>query len=223
MRVLVVAAHPDDELLGCGGTIGAHVDRGDQVKIVIAATGATSRDDSTQAYVETLQAHAASAASILGADEPEFLNLPDNRLDSIDLLDIVKLLQPVIDAYSPEIIYTHFDGDLNIDHGALCRAVLTAARPLPGSPTRTICAFETLSSTEWFPSATTQPFQATKYVNISAQLEKKLEALACYEGEMREPPHPRSLEAVRALATVRGSEVGLPAAEAFVVLRDIGL
>jgi N-acetylglucosamine malate deacetylase 1 len=221
VKVLVVAAHPDDEMLGCGGAIAAHAAAGDEVQIVIAATGGTSRDDADQAYLEALQANARAAASIVGAAAPRFLNLPDNRLDSVDLLDIVKLVERVLVETKPEIIYTHFDGDLNIDHGILCRAVLTAARPLPGASTRAIYAFETLSSTAWFPSTGKRPFAPTHYVDITGHVDAKLDALRCYAGEMRDPPHPRSLEVVKALATLRGSEVGLAAAEGFHVLRQI--
>jgi LmbE family N-acetylglucosaminyl deacetylase len=222
VRVLVVAAHPDDELLGCGGTIAWHATRGDLVDVLIMATGATSRDDpAALAYVEALQASARRAAGILGAREPRFLGLPDNRLDSLDLLDVVKRLENVLAETRPEVVYTHFDGDLNVDHEITARAVLTAARPFPSAVTRAIYAFETLSSTEWRPSGAIAGFRPARFVDIGPFLERKIEALACYAGEMRDFPHPRSPEAVRALATLRGAAAGLAAAEAFMVLREM--
>jgi LmbE family N-acetylglucosaminyl deacetylase len=221
VNVVVVAAHPDDEVLGCGGTVARYAAEGHAVTSVIVATGSTSRDGSPPGYVDALRDHAHAAARALGARPPRFLGLPDNRLDTLPLLDVVKLVEAVLDELRPEIVLTHFDGDLNIDHGVVGRAVLTAARPLPGSPVRAIYAFETPSSTEWQFSPTTTGFRPNRYVLLSEeQVERKLAALASYAGEMREPPHPRSLVAVRAMATVRGSEAGASAAEAFMVLRE---
>ena len=133
--VLVVAAHPDDEVLGCGGTIARHALDGDDVFILILAEGATSRDGNTastfSAEVTALQTAATKAAEILGVAPPRFLGLPDNRLDSLDLLDVVKAVEAVISEISPTIVYTHYVGDLNIDHQIAFRAVITACRPQP--------------------------------------------------------------------------------------------
>jgi len=221
MNVLVVAAHPDDELLGCAGTIARHAAAGDRVHILIAAEGATSRADGGQEEVLVLQQAARLAAEILGAEAPRFAGFPDNRMDRIPILDITKAVEAVVEEVGPAVIYTHHGGDLNRDHRMLHEAVVTACRPLPGRPFRKLLTFETLSSTEWASEAVGIAFRPRRYVDISATLEDKLRALACYESEMRPFPHPRSAEAVTALAALRGSQVGLVAAEAFDVIFDI--
>lgn len=221
MNVLVVAAHPDDELLGCAGTIARHALAGDRVHILIAAEGATSRAAGGPDEVEALQQAARQAAEILGAEPPRFAGFPDNRLDSLAILDITQAVEAVVEEVRPTVIYTHHGGDLNRDHRLLHEAVVTACRPLPGRPFRKLLVFETLSSTEWASEAVGAPFRARHYVDISATLDVKLRALACYAAEMRPFPHPRSAEAVTALAALRGTQVGLVAAEAFDVIFEI--
>jgi len=213
--VLVVAAHPDDEILGCGGAIARHAGRGDRVHIAIVAEGETSRDNGDAAAVSRLRDAAAAAARTLGAEAPVHLGLPDNRLDSIALLDVVKEIENVIGQVSPSIVYTHHGGDLNIDHRVVHQAVVTACRPLPGSTIEAVRCFETVSSTEWASDSIGAAFRPTQYVNIDAFLAIKLEALQHYEMEMRPFPHARSLEAIEALARLRGSQAGFAAAEAF--------
>lgn len=221
MKVLVVAAHPDDEILGLGGTTAKHVRAGDSVSVVIVATGATSRAGATEteseAEVLALRACAAAAARVLGTDAPVFLGLPDNRLDSIALLDLVQALESECRRVDPEIIYTHHHADLNIDHRLVHQAVMTAARPLPGSRLIATYCFETPSSTEWGD----QVFRPQRFVDIAETLDQKLRALRCYASEMRAFPHPRSEVSIEALARVRGAESGLAAAEAFEVRREI--
>jgi len=224
--VLVVAAHPDDELLGCAGTIARHVDAGDTVNIAILAEGATSRDASRQAEARKDEleglAHAAQAAGrILGVASVECLALPDNRMDSIDLLDVVKEVERIMARHRPAIVYTHHVGDVNVDHQVVHRAVYTAARPTPGSTVERLLAFETVSSTEWMPAGSGAAFVPNWFVDISATLERKLEALAVYRSEMRDWPHPRSLRAVEHLARWRGATIGTDAAEAYVLMRQI--
>ena len=220
--VLVVAAHPDDELLGCGGTLIRHAQEGDTVHIVILAEGATSRDhpNETDAQEGTaeLKLACADAARIIGAQPPVLVGFPDNRMDRLELLDITKLVETHVERTRPSIVYTHHGGDLNIDHQLTHQAVLTACRPV-GSGVEAIYAFETLSSTEWgFPD---RPFVPNRFVNIENQLEQKFKALACYSSEMRGFPHPRSPEAVEALARSRGATSALSAAEGFMVVREI--
>jgi LmbE family N-acetylglucosaminyl deacetylase len=218
-RVLIVAAHPDDEVLGCGGAIARHADRGDAVLIVFAADGETSRTGGEK-RLSGRRDCARKAADILKAREPLFFDFPDNRMDTVPLLDVVQQLEKVVADFQPTIAYTHHGCDLNVDHRVVHQATITALRPMPGRPTRGIFAFEVPSSTEWAvapPSA----FLPTRFVDISSVLDRKIAALKCYEVEMREFPHSRSIESLRALAAWRGASVGLTAAEAFLTLRWI--
>ena len=226
-RVLVVAAHPDDEVLGCGGTIARHADAGDQVQVLIVAEGATSRQqkrDRLQAYEElsTLAQSAQKAGSLLGAAGVELLDLPDNRLDSLDRLDLIKRIEQRIDRHQPQVVYVHHAGDVNVDHRRLHEAVVTACRPTPGHPVKRLLSFEVASSTEWQPPGSASAFQPNWFVDISAQWQRKREALEAYESEMRPWPHARSLKAVEHLARWRGAQGGVEAAEAFCLLRQLG-
>jgi LmbE family N-acetylglucosaminyl deacetylase len=224
--VLVVAAHPDDEVLGCGGTIARHADAGDQVQVLIVAEGATSRQqqrDRVQATCElsALAQAAQRAGAILGAQGVELLDLPDNRLDSLDRLDLIKQIEERIARHQPQVVYVHHAGDVNVDHRRLHEAVVTACRPTPGQPVRRLLSFEVASSTEWQPPGSALPFQPNWFVDISAQWSRKHEALAAYASEMRPWPHARSLEALEHLARWRGCQVGVEAAEAFCLLRQL--
>lgn len=224
--ILVVAAHPDDELLGCAGTIARHVRAGHTVNVAILAEGSTSRDATRDvaAHGEELSelTRAAQAAGrVLGVNSVECLGLPDNRMDSLDLLDVVKVVEDLIARHRPDTIYTHHLGDVNVDHKVTQRAVFTAARPLPGHPVARILSYETVSSTEWMPAGSAPTFAPNWFVDISDTLDTKLESLAVYEGEMRDWPHPRSLKAVEHLARWRGAQVGCDAAEAFMLLRHV--
>ena len=221
-KVLVVAAHPDDEVLGVGGTVARHVIEGDTVNALLLGEGITSRGTSDTTN-ELTQLHEATkaAALVLGINEVKNLALPDNRLDSNDLLDIIRLVEEAVSKFEPDTKYTHFGGDLNIDHRITHSAVLTACRPTPSSTVNRIYAFETLSSTEWGLDNFGRQFRPRKYVDISQTMSAKVDALACYKSEIRSFPHARSIEAVEALALLRGSQVGLPKAEAFEILLDI--
>jgi len=216
--VLIVAAHPDDEILGVGGTIARHVSRGDVVEILIVAEGATSRSDAEDGDLAKLREAANKAAQALGASPPILLGFPDNKLDSVPLLDLIHAVEAHAKALSPSIVYTHHRGDLNVDHRQVHEAVLTAFRPLPGETVRAIYAFETISSTEW---GVGPAFRPNHFVDIESVLEQKLEALSHYAMEMRDAPHARSMDAVKALAQMRGATVGLAAVEAFEVVRQI--
>lgn len=219
--ILCIAAHPDDEVLGCGGTLARHAAEGDTVHTLILADGESSR---TQADGDAIaQRHAASeaAAHALGIHAPQCLALPDNRLDSMDMLDIIQQIELVIARIKPTIIYTHHGGDLNVDHRIAHEATLTACRPQPGSSVRTIYSFETPSSTEWASSSMSAPFLPTRFVNIAASWDAKSQALDAYKDEMRAFPHARSVQAVEALARWRGASVGYSFAEAFMVIRDM--
>jgi N-acetylglucosamine malate deacetylase 1 len=219
-KVLIVAAHPDDEVLGCGGTIARHADAGDAVDILFVSDGVGARAGST-ADLDRRCKSARAAAEILGARPPYFLNLPDNRLDSVPLLDIIKAIEKFVFELSPTRVYTHHSGDLNIDHRLVHEAVVTACRPISESHVRYLFAFEVLSSTEWGTHAGEAQFWPDHFVDVHNQMDRKLAALAAYAEEMHPFPHPRSIEAVRALATMRGATAGLEAAEGFLTIRVI--
>lgn len=220
-RVFVVAAHSDDEALGCGGTIAALAERGADVTVMFLTNGVGARNE----YVEepkVLRRIAASRAAceVMGVSRIEQLDFPDNRLDSVPLLDVVQAIEPIIADVKPSIILTHFVDDLNVDHRICHQAVLTACRPQPGHTVKTILGFEVASSTEWAFSGS--PFEPNYFVDISDTLELKLHALDVYYEEMRAAPHPRSRRNIEALARWRGATVGCDAAEAFTVVRMIG-
>jgi LmbE family N-acetylglucosaminyl deacetylase len=218
--VLVVVAHPDDDVLGAGGTMARHARAGSKVHILFLADGVSARGGDKLAAERRAKA-ARNAAACLGALEPAFLGLPDNRLDSLDLLDITQAIEGIISKVGPSIVYTHHAGDLNIDHAICHRAVVTACRPLPGSKLRAIYAMEVPSSTEWAEPTESNAFQPARFVDISAVQDLKRRALEAYAEEMRPYPHPRSFEAVEALGKWRGASAGLHIAEAFMVLREI--
>jgi len=219
MKILVVVAHPDDEVLGVGATLARHVSNGDDVHVLVAGEGPAARGGksvSNEAF-----AAAKEAAMELGTHPPELLGLPDNRLDTLPLLDVIQSIEAVIERVTPRVVYTHSGADLNADHRILHQAVVTACRPLPASLVRKLYAFETVSSTEWSTAAMGASFRPTHFVGITAFWSKKLAALHCYESEMREFPHARSFEAIEAIARLRGSQSGLGMAEAFETLLDI--
>lgn len=221
-RVLVVAAHADDEVLGCGGTIARHVVEGDEVRVVFLADGVSARPAVVETAGVRRDTAAERAARLLGVSRIDAFRLPDNRLDQMALLDIVQQLEPVIRDYRPSRIYTHHGGDLNVDHRIALQSVLTACRPQPGCSVREILAFEVLSSTGWNDPGLL-PFVPNWFVDISASMETKMAALAAYSEEMRPAPHVRSEAAVRHLAALRGHSVGVVAAEAFVLMRSVQL
>jgi LmbE family N-acetylglucosaminyl deacetylase len=224
-RVLVVAAHPDDEVLGCGATIARLAREGNSVHIAIVAEGITSRAPNREAgdfsAVELLQQHGRNAAKVLGAQEISFYGLPDNRLDTMPLLDIVKMVEQLIHNIQPDCVYTHHAGDLNLDHVAVSRAVTIATRPVQGCPVRELYQFEVPSSTDWSFQQFEPSFRPNVFMEIHQTLPLKLEAMSCYKTEVRAFPHPRSGEALSAIARRWGSVAGLPAAEVFQLVRAI--
>jgi len=215
---LIVAAHTDDEVLGCGGTIARHVSEGDVVYAVFMADGVSSRAQADQNDLALRNSASEHARKILGIQKNYYLGLPDNRLDSLQLIEVIQRLEPIIHELKPNTIYTHHHGDLNVDHSITHRAVMTACRPVPGHSVREIYAFEVMSSTEWA-TPFAEPFIPNHYVDISCQLTQKLNALGAYEVEMRETPHSRSVEHITHLAYHRGHTVGVMAAEGFVTVR----
>lgn len=224
--VLVVAAHPDDEILGCGGTIIKHNLDGDDVYVLIMAEGLTSRDisrnvDYREDELRELHSKSIEAAKIMGVKDVRLLSFPDNRMDGIELLEVVKKVEEVVEVVKPEIVYTHHAGDVNIDHTVTHNAVITACRSLPDCTVKTLLFFETLSSTEWQMMTSDKIFYPNWYENITDVFNKKIEALKCYDSEMREYPHPRSYINVENLARYRGMIIGCNMAEAFSLGRMI--
>lgn len=223
---LVVAAHPDDEVLGCGATMARLAHEGWAVHVLIVAEGATSRADKRdpmlhkEALSELAQC-AKMANELLGAASVTLLNLPDNRMDGMDLLDVIKIVESTIQKHQPSLVLTHHVGDVNVDHAVLHKAVVTACRPQSGHPVQTLLFFEVPSSTEWQPPASAVPFTPNYFYDVTSFLDKKMLALDAYKPEMRAFPHPRSVEAVVHLARWRGATVGYFAAEAFMLGRAI--
>lgn len=225
MKVLVVAAHPDDEVLGCGGTIARLAREGHEVNILILGEGLTARsrqrDHADRHQVEQLHAHCRQAAELLGAKELVKHEFPDQRLDTVPLLEVIKVIEETLARFKPEVVYTHHGGDLNLDHRVVHEAVLVATRPLPGQSVREVYAFEVPSSTEWTFQQLQPTFRPNTFVDIDDTLDVKLQAMAAYESEARAFPHPRSPEALQAIAHRWGSVVGRPAAEAFELIRAV--
>jgi LmbE family N-acetylglucosaminyl deacetylase len=211
MRILVVAAHPDDEILGVGGTVRRHVLAGDQVQSVVVCEGETVRYGERNVAQEEM---GRKAALVLGSGI-EFLRFPDQRLEEILLTQLIEALEARVRELQPQIVYTQFIGDVNLDHRRLFDAVLVAARPMAES-LRAVYAFETCSSTEW---GWPQLFKPDTFVDISETLDAKLEAMACYSSEVKSWPHPRSLESLRYRAHYFGSMACMDAAEPFVTVR----
>jgi len=226
MTTLVIAAHPDDELLGCGASIAKWINAGEEVHILIMAEGATSRTvnrniEQKSEELSLLTKSAQQAAQIIGAKSLKLSGFPDNRMDSIDLLDIVKVIESEIELLQPKTVVTHHSGDLNIDHRIVHQAVMTACRPIPNHIVRRLLTFETLSSTEWQTTSFTTPFQPNWFEDVTKTIDRKMEALEAYHSEMREWPHARSLQSIEYLARSRGASIGCKAAEAFMLMREI--
>lgn len=222
---LVVVAHPDDEVLGVGGTIAKCALAGDEVYCLFLGEGITSRYCQQEKMMEDalkeLRTQAEKAAKILGIKKLFFKDFPDNRFDSVPLLTIIKAVEEVKEEVEPDIVYTHHQGDLNIDHQVTSKAVLTACRFLKGERVREIYFFEVPSSTEWNSPHSQNYFMPNVFMDIRKTFGKKIEALRAYQGEIREYPHPRSPEALRAIAMRWGSTVGREFAEAFELIRAV--
>jgi len=211
-RVLVIAAHPDDELLGCGGTVALHAQNGDSVWSVIMCEGGSLRNVNQSDKGEH---HANLAAKVLGVKKVCLLNFPDQRLDTFTLTDIVTPLEKIVAELKPNIVYCQFGGDINRDHELLFKALMVAVRPTV-TCIEAVYAFDTASSTEWaFPRS----FIPDTWVDISSTLDKKLEAMSCYKSELREYPHPRSIEGLKYKAHSWGNQACMNAAEVFMTIR----
>ena len=222
--ILILAAHPDDEVLGCGGTIAKLVDEGAIVHIAFLADGVFSRSNiNINQEIELISRRSAAekACEILGVKSVSFGDFPDNRMDTISLLSITQVVEGLIVEHQPEIVFTHHFGDLNIDHRRLHQAAVTACRPQQNNPVRTLLSFEVPSSTEWQTPGGASGFIPNWFVDISKTLDQKLAAVEAYASELRAWPHPRSLEGIRHLAGWRGATVCVDAAEAFMLVRTV--
>jgi len=223
--ILVLAAHPDDEVLGCGGTIARFASEGCSVHVAFLADGVTARSDGSRGAKQPELAARRSAADkaghILGVSSMSFGDLPDNRLDTIALLDIVKIIEELIETHRPTMVLTHHAADVNIDHRRIHDAVAVACRPQSGRSVKTVLSFEVPSSTEWQFPAVMPAFAPNWFFDISSFLDRKLQALEAYAVELREWPHPRSRSGVQHLARWRGACVGVDAAEAFILGRQL--
>lgn len=222
-RILVVAAHPDDEVLGCGGTIARLVAQGYEVSVAILGEGSTSRalrrDQGADSSVDELEAQAKSVSALLGVSDLRCCRLPDNRFDTLPLLEVAKVVEEVLSDRKPETVFTHSGGDLNRDHQVAFQATLIATRPQGANTVREVYSYEVLSSSEWSFQRLEPVFRPNIYVDITQTLDKKIAALKLYAGEVRDFPHPRSPEALRAAAMRWGSVSGMLAAEAFEAVR----
>lgn len=212
-RVLVIAAHPDDEILGCGGTIKKFIKNGCEVVTAIVARGRPSEQHRMNKFAKRANAQ-------LGIKKLVFLNYPNLKLETFTLHTIVEKLGRLIQTHEPDVVLTHHGGDINRDHQIVAQAVMTATRPLPGKTPAEILCFETVSSTEWGANYA-DVFRPNFFVDITDTIDEKMKALEHYEAEMRPPPHPRSYEGVRHLAGVRGMSIGVHYGEAFEIMRRI--
>ncbi len=222
-KTLIVAAHPDDEILGCGGTAARLANEGQHVYTLILGEGITSRDNTRQrdkheTEITQLKKQIHDANSIIGVKETFVYDFPDNRFDTVPLLDIVKIIEEVKEKIKPHTIFTHYEKDLNIDHQITYHAVMTATRPQTGETVKDIYSFEVLSSTEWnFPLT----FSPDCFFDITKTIDIKIKAMEIYTSELRDYPHPRSLKGIRLNAENWGMKTGMPCAEAFKTVRTL--
>jgi LmbE family N-acetylglucosaminyl deacetylase len=215
-KILVVGAHPDDEILGCGGTLINHIRNRDTVYSLILGEGITSRSTSRdlskdKKKLSKIKLHAISANKLIGVKKLYFGNFPDNRFDSVNLLDLIKYIESIFTTIKPDIVYTHFYNDLNIDHRLTFQAVVTACRPYKNKCE--IYCFETLSSTDFSPGRNN--FNPNYFVDISKSINKKIQALKKYKTEIKKYPFIRSDKNIMTLAQYRGLNVGIKYCEAF--------
>lgn len=216
MKILIIAPHPDDEVLGCGGTIANHSKRGDEVYLCIVTKGYTP--DWSEEFLKNRPKEIEKANKILGIKKTYFLDYPTVKLDTIPQKELNEAISKVMNEVNPDILYIPHKGDLNKDHRLVFESSLVATRPVNHKVKR-ILSYETLSETEWGQSI--EPFILNVYVDISETFEKKIEAMKVYESELKQYPHPRSLEILEVLAKKRGSEIDVKFAEAFMLVREI--
>lgn len=222
-KILVVAAHPDDEVLGCGATLAKYSSEGHQLRVVFLTDGVGSRKNHDQEsfLIDERRKSAELAANILGVDSIKFGDYPDNSLDSVPLLEVINFVEAEVANFRPDVVLTHYTSDLNVDHRIVNQAVITATRPQANSNVKSVLCFEIPSSTEWQFSESYPSFKPNWFVDITSFWEKKVMALQAYSLEMRPFPHPRSYIGIESLSKWRGATIGAMAAEAFIMMRHI--
>ena len=219
MKVLIIAPHPDDEVLGCGGTVAKYAQSGDDVYLCVVTKAYPPEwpeDEIKERREEVL-----STNKILGIKKTYFLDFPTVKLDTIPQKELNDSIDRVVGEVKPDIVYIPHRGDVNKDHRLVFDAAMVAVRPEPGAVVKRVLCYETLSETEWAAPFSENIFIPNVYVDISETLDIKLKAMSEYRSELKEFPHPRSLEAISALAKMRGTAIGVKAAEAFMLVRDL--
>jgi LmbE family N-acetylglucosaminyl deacetylase len=218
-NVLVVAAHPHDEVLGCGGTIIKNIKMGNRVSVLTLTDGALGRYD--KKTTQRLRKGFLDSAKVLGLSKVFVANLPNQSLDTVPISRVIREIEGIVGAVKPEILYTHHGGDLNRDHRVVHEATLVATRPLPGSRIEKVLAYFVPSSTEYNDTTDGSHFKAKVFEDITREIDQKIKAFACYKTEERAFPHPRSREGLRTYAQMWGIGVGVPYAEPFCLIRGI--
>lgn len=219
MVVLVIAAHPDDEVLGCGGVMARHAHLSDQVHVLVVTRGIPEIFPPEQ--IEETRRELEAAHRVLGVSGVHFLDFPAPRLDMIPGHEVADSISQVIRSLQPGVVYMPHRGDIHRDHRVVYHATLVAARPINDCPVRRLLCYETLSETNWAPPIGDETFIPTVFADITSYLNLKLEAMSCYRSQLKSPPHSRSLQALESLARLRGATVSLPAAEAFMLVREV--
>ncbi len=219
MRILVLAAHPDDDVLGMGGTIALHALRGDEVRIVCVTDGSSTQYPDDAGIRERKNAEAVAAAKTLGVDDYVHLDLPDMRLDTLAHVEVNGVVEGHVQDFRPEVVYT-VQPDVNRDHRTLFDSVAVATRPVPDQPVRRLLTYAPTSSTEWTP-APTNWFVPNWFVDVTETMQRKLDAFACFETESRPYPHPRNAQGLEAHARFFGATIGCEYAEPFVLVRSV--
>ncbi len=222
-KILIVAAHPDDEVLGCFATVAKFIKQGYDAYTLILSGGKTSRGKVDENELHLLQEEMKSANDFIGIKKVFIANFPDNAFDSVSLLEIVKEIEKVKNEIKPEIIFTHHFGDMNIDHQITHQAVLTATRPMNDECVKTIYSMEVPSSTEWNSFSAQTAFIPNVFFEVEDTIDLKIEAMAKYKSELREYPHPRSLQHLKELAKANGTKVGLNYSENFMLIRNVNV
>ena len=223
--IVVIAAHPDDEVLGVGGTMARLINEGKEVHVLLMTDGVSSRNEDSEIFdkedIQNRHSDSENANKILGTSSVTYLHFPDNMMDTVSMLVIVKEIESFLQKHKPSIVFTHHSGDVNIDHRVVHDAVIAACRPQPGFFVKELLFFEIASSSEWQPSSFNRPFVPNMFIDISSTIHQKLTALKEYKMELREFPHPRSIQAIESLSKWRGATVGISNAESFIIGRKI--